>query len=226
MLQEYEDRDELMDALADRVASELEEAIAARGHAALALPGGTTPAPFLQSLSEIDLDWEKVHVMLGDERFVAEDSERSNTRLLKENLLRNEAERANFVPLIASLESPEAAIAGALATVDALMPLDVLVVGMGEDMHTASLFPDSPDLAAALSADAPNLVVIHAENAGEPRISLSANALRAARHKHVLIVGEGKKLAYEKALAASSEAIAPVRTVLVGDAPAIVHFAK
>ncbi len=226
MLQEYETRDDLMDALADRVATELEAAIAARGSAALALPGGTTPAPFLQALSEIDLDWAKVNVMLGDERFVAENSERSNTRLLKENLFRNEAARANFVPLITSLESPEASIAGASQAVNALMPIDVLVVGMGEDMHTASLFPDSPNLADALSADAPNLVVIHAENAGEPRISLSANALRAARNKHVLIVGEGKKLALEKAMAATSEEIAPIRTVLVSDAPATVHYAK
>lgn len=226
MLQEYETRDDLMDELADRVASELEAAIEAKGHATLAVPGGTTPAPFLQALSEIDLPWENVSVMLGDERFVDEDSERSNTRLLKKNFLQNEAKRAKLVPLIANMQSPEASIDDAIMAVNAALPIDVLVVGMGEDMHTASLFPDSPDLKAALDANAPNLVVIRAENAGEPRISLSANALRGAKHKHVLIVGEGKKTAYQSALTAQSEDVAPIRTVLVGNNPAIVHYAK
>lgn len=224
--QEYESRDELMDALADRVASELEHAITANGTASLAVPGGTTPAPFLQALSEIDLPWAQVNVLLGDERFVDENSDRSNTKLLKQNLFINEAAKARFVPLITSMKNPYASIEGAIDEVDAIMPLDVLVVGMGEDMHTASLFPDSPDLEAALSEEAPNLVVINAPNAGEPRISLSGNALRTGFRKHVLIVGEAKKAAYERALKAPTEMIAPIRTVLINDAPATVHYAK
>ncbi len=226
MLQEYETRDDLMDELADQVAAEIEAAIDANGRASVALPGGTTPAPFLQALSEIELDWSRVWVMLGDERFVPESSERSNTRLLKKNLMQNYAAKANFVPLVVSEKSALDSAIQATEAVDAQLPLDVLVVGMGEDMHTASLFPDSPDLAAALSEEAPSLVVIHAENAGEPRISLSANGLRTARHKHVLITGEAKKAAYEKALATADEMHAPIRVVLINDAPATVHYAK
>lgn len=225
MLQAYENRAALMAGLAREVAGEIEAAIDARGRASLALPGGTTPAPFLKALSAYALPWEKVNVMLGDERFVDETSARSNTRLLKENFLQNEAARAHFVPLIVSQESAEASAQAATRGVEEILPLDVLVVGMGEDMHTASLFPDSPDLPAALEDDAPALVVIRAENAGEPRISLSAKVLRAARHKHVLITGEEKKRAYEKALGATTEREAPIRAVIASEPPARVHFA-
>ncbi len=225
-LRSYETRDDLMDELADLVASEIEQALKAKGSATLSVPGGTTPAPFLNALSEIDLDWANVNIMLNDERFVGKDSERSNTRLLRENLLINEAARAKFVPFVVSDDSPEQSAQSAARLVDAVLPIDVLIVGMGEDMHTASLFPDSPDLDRALSVDAPSLVVIRAANAGEPRISLSANALRAARFKHVLIAGEAKKVAYMQALSASNEKTAPVRVVLINDQPATVHYAK
>ncbi len=221
----YENRHKLMTELALQVGKELQAAINARGRASFAAPGGSTPAPFLNALSQADIDWSKVSVMLGDERFVAEDSPRSNTKLLRENLLINKAADAHLVAMTREADTPEDVIAELISGVDAHLPLDVVVVGMGEDMHTASLFPDSPDLKSALADDAPTLAIIRAENAGEPRITMTARILRSARHKHVLLAGENKIAPLEKAISLTSEAEAPIRVVIAGENPATIHYA-
>ena len=225
MRKDYNNREDLMNGLATQVAGELAGAISERGRASFAAPGGSTPAPFLNALSNADIDWSKVSVMLGDERFVAEDSPRSNTKLLRENLLINKAASAKLVAMTKDASAPEDVIGELIAGVDAHLPLDVVVVGMGEDMHTASLFPDSPDLADALSVNAPTLAIIRAENAGEPRITMTAHVLRAARHKHVLLAGQNKITPLEKAMAATTELEAPIRVVIAGENPATIHYA-
>ena len=222
---DYENRDALMLGLATRVAQELREAIAHQGHATLAVPGGTTPAPFLEALSKEELDWDKVFVMLGDERFVPLNSPRSNTKLLHAHLLINQAAKANLIAMTADADDPEEVIGELMESVAPHLPLDVLVVGMGEDMHTASLFPDAPDLADALDPEAPVLAIIRAENAGEPRITLTAPVLKEARHKHVLLAGSNKLKPLETALSLTSEKEAPIRVVIACDNPATIHYA-
>lgn len=214
-----------MTELAIDVSKQLQDAINKRGKASFAAPGGSTPAPFLNALSQAEIDWSKVSVMLGDERFVPEDSPRSNTKLLRENLLINNAAKATLVSMTAEADKPEDVIEELIAGVDQHLPLDVCVVGMGEDMHTASLFPDSPDLADALRDDAPTLAIIRAENAGEPRITMTAPVLRSARHKHVLLAGQNKIAPLEKALSATTEMDAPIRVVIAGENPATIHYA-
>jgi 6-phosphogluconolactonase len=217
--QAYPDRQTLMWDLAELVADQLRGAHASKDRATLAVPGGTTPGPFLEALSEADLPWADIHVMPTDERMVPESSERSNARLIRHTLLRNRGEAAHFVPLheplIGSLED----------RVRAVLPIDVLVLGMGDDMHTASLFPCAAELDAALAEDAPVLMKIHAPGQPEARLTLTAQVLRAASVIHILIVGPDKLEALEKALVDGPVAEAPVRAVLTAPCPVTVHYA-
>ena len=218
----YPDREMMMLALADQIASELREAVEAKGRATLSVPGGTTPGPIFDILSGVDLDWSKVAVMLNDERWVGEDSPRSNTRLLRERLLRDRAGDAALVPLYADAARPEDRMDALAEGIAAHLPIDVLLLGMGVDMHTASLFPGADRLAEALSDDAPILLPMRAEAAGEPRITLSAPVLRDAMHIHILITGAEKRAAIERAEALPPEE-APVAAVL---ANATVHWSE
>jgi 6-phosphogluconolactonase len=217
--QAYPDRDTLMRDLAELVADQLRAAHAGKGRATLAVPGGTTPGPFLSALSEADLAWADVSVLPTDERLVSEQSPRSNARLIRETLLQNAAAVANLVPL------HEPLLGNLTARVEAALPIDVLVLGMGADMHTASLFPGAPELAAALAEDAPVLMEITPPGQPEARLTLTAPALRAAAVIHILITGPEKLAALETALADGPVAEAPVRAVLTAPCPVTVHYA-
>jgi len=213
-IMQYPDRAVLAEDLAELVAEQLNNAVSARGKASLAVPGGTTPGPFLKALSAQDVDWSKVSVMLTDERFVNEDSPRSNTRLLRETLLQGKAGAATLVPLVAPAKQPEEVLGLLIAGLNPVLPLDVVVLGMGADMHTASLFPGADRLAEALADSAPNLLPMRADGAGEPRITMTAPVLRAAGAVHLLIAGEDKIIALKNALLEGPEAEAPVRVIL------------
>ena len=217
----YPDREMLMIDLADRIASELRAALAQNGRATLSVPGGTTPGPIFDILSGLDLDWANVAVMLNDERWVPEDSPRSNTRLLRERLLRDKAAAATLVPLYAEAPRPEDLMDALAEGITPHLPIDVLLLGMGADMHTASLFPGADRLEEALSDDAPILLPMRAEAAGEPRITLSAPVLRDAMNIHILITGSEKRAALERA-EHLPETEAPVRALLKS---ATIHWA-
>jgi 6-phosphogluconolactonase len=218
----YPDREMLMLALADVIASELAEAVNADGRASLSVPGGTTPGPVFDILSGVGLDWAKVAVFLNDERWVGEDSPRSNTRLLKERLLVDKAQAAQLIPLYAEASAPELMLDKLSEGLSAHLPITVLLLGMGNDMHTASLFPGADLLAEALAADAPILMAMRAEAAGEPRITLTAPVLAGAKNIHILITGAEKRAAIERA-AGLSALEAPVRVVLDN---ATIHWAE
>ncbi|HEY0276090.1 MAG TPA: 6-phosphogluconolactonase [Paenirhodobacter sp.] len=218
---EYPDREMLMMALADVLASELRQGLELSPRVTLSVPGGTTPGPVFDILSALDLDWARVSVLLNDERWVAEDSPRSNTRLLRERLLRGKAAAAQLVPLYAPAIIPEDQLEDLGQGVRNALPITVLLLGMGADMHTASLFPGADRLAEALADDAPPLMALRADAAGEPRITLTARVLRDAMHCHILITGAEKCAALERA-ETLPELQAPVRTVLKN---ATIHWA-
>jgi 6-phosphogluconolactonase len=217
--QAYPDRDTLMRDLAELVADQLRAAHATKQRATLAVPGGTTPGPFLAVLSEADLAWSDLRVMPTDERMVSEFSTRSNARLIRETLLRGPAAAAHFVDLY------EPILGARRSKVAAALPIDVCVLGMGADMHTASLFPGAPELAAALAEDAPDLVEIRPPDQPEARLTLSARVLRASEVIHILITGADKLAALEAALADGPVEAAPVRAVLTAACPVTVHYA-
>lgn len=198
-LVEYPDRDMMMIALAGKIAGQLGEALRAEGRASLCVPGGTTPGPVFDMLSAVELDWSNVAVFLNDERWVGEDSPRSNTRLLRQRLLIGKAAAATLVPLYAPTQAPEEALDDLAEGLRPHLPISVLLLGMGSDMHTASLFPGADLLDRALAEDAPILLPMRAEGAGEPRITLTAPVLRDAMHTHILITGAEKRSALDRA---------------------------
>ncbi len=225
-LSQYETREILMESLAKDVADQLRAAISSNGKATLAVPGGTTPGPFLTLLSNADLDWSKVSVMLTDERFVPESSDRSNTRLLRETLLQNGAAAANMVPFYLPAETPEDVLSDLTIPIAAALPLDVCVLGMGGDMHTASLFPQADRLTEGLDETSDLILLpMRAPNAAEPRLTLTAPVLRGAKNIHILITGQAKMDALKSAQTAGPTKDAPIRTVLSAPNPVTIHYA-
>ncbi len=220
-LETYPDRDLMMLRLADIIAGQLGDFLRRDGRATLSVPGGTTPGPIFDTLSGVDLDWANVSVVLNDERWVPESSDRSNTRLLRQRLLRGRAAQARLIPLYAPAETPEEMLPALEDGLRPHLPISVLLLGMGVDMHTASLFPGADRLEEALSSTAPLLLPMRAEAAGEPRVTLTAPVLKAAFHTHVLITGAEKRTALEKAMTLAAEQ-APIRAVLD---TATVHWA-
>lgn len=220
-LVEYPDAEMMMMDLANTLAGELKAALDTHDSASLAVPGGTTPGPIFDNLCAADLDWSRVHVMLTDERWVPETSERSNTRLLRERLLVNRAAAATLVPLYADAPTPEEGLPAVTAGVAAQLPISVMLLGMGADMHTASIFPGADRLDDALNGD-DILVPMRAAGAPEPRVTLSAKVLNGAMSRHVVIVGQDKRDALERAQGLPSNE-APIAAVLSG---AQVHWAK
>ncbi len=221
-IQEYADRDMLAIDVANALAGELEAALLHDDTVALAVPGGTTPGPVFDVLCAADLDWARIRVLPTDERCVPADSDRSNERLIRERLLTNRASVAQYVPLYVPGAAPEDALPEIESLIAPVLPLSVLVLGMGGDMHTASLFPGMQGLAEALDSNAPTLAVARTDVQPEPRITLTAPVLDGALSKHLIIYGAEKREALEKAMSLPPEE-APIAAVLGG---MTVHWAE
>lgn len=219
---EYPDRDAMMLDLADRLTGELADCLRRHESATFCVPGGSTPGPIFDVMAEQALDWDRVAVVLNDERWVDEDSPRSNTAMLRKRLLVSKASGASLIPLFKAGVAAEDAMEELGQGLDGHLPISVLLLGMGADMHTASLFPGADNLEAALASDAPRLMPMRAEGAGEPRITLTAPVLNGALSKHIVITGHEKRAVLEKARHLTPQE-APVSAVLQG---ATVHWAE
>lgn len=209
-------KEDLALALAEAVAEHLNDGIAARGQASLAVSGGSTPGRFFSVLGRRkDIDWSKVTVTLVDERWVPETSDRSNAGLVNEKLLQGPAAVAHFVPLYAGGDEPDAAgIARTNMQLRAVpMPFDAVILGMGNDGHTASFFPGGDTLHEALTGDGP-AIAIRAPGAGEPRVTLVLKRLLMASGLYVHIEGEEKAETLEKAAAEGPVEDMPIRSIL------------
>jgi 6-phosphogluconolactonase len=175
-------------ALADQVASDLRDAVSLRGEASLAVPGGTTPAEFLGALGDRPLDWPHVTVLLTDERWVAPDHPRSNTALV-DRTLGARGRPYRWYPLWRAGVTPREAVALLEADTAAVpLPLDVVVLGMGDDGHVASLFPGDE---TGFTDAASRFVAVRGPG-DEPRVSLSATVLARAREVYLLLRGAAK----------------------------------
>ena len=218
--QEYSDREMLIIEVAQKIVGDLKTVLLTQENVSFVVPGGTTPGPIFDILCAADIEWNRVHVMLSDERWVPDDNDRSNAKLLRDRLLVNRAAAAKFTPFYV----PDVEVADACKDVSEKLksewPISVLVLGMGADMHTASLFPQANGLDAALSADADALLPIQAEGQ-EQRVTLSAPVLNSAISKHIVIFGDDKRAALDVAKGSLPE-VAPVAAVLDG---ATIHWA-
>lgn len=218
----FEDGEQLAQALARQVGADLRGALARHGEASIALSGGNTPKRFFQHLSQQTLDWARVTVLPIDERWVPADHPRSNERLLREHLFQHNAAAARLLPLYRPVATPEAALMGVMTKIaNEGLPLDVAVLGMGEDGHVASLFPD-------LGHDNPALREIGLQPRGrapvmsvrtaampEPRMSLTLSAIFTAPALYLHIEGQAKRALLDS-VQRDPRSPLPIRAALAG----------
>jgi 6-phosphogluconolactonase len=202
--------------LAVAVADALTTALRERDFVSLVLSGGRSPVAFLEALSTHKLEWARVVVSLADERWVPTEHPDSNEALVKRHLLRGEAARAHFIGLYRSPATLDASVAGAnLALSELPQPLDVLVLGMGDDGHTASLFPNSPKLALALSEDcSQSCLPMLAPTVPHQRITMTLPLLQSARSIFLALQGPAKLATLRTALAGDDAMAMPIRAFL------------
>jgi 6-phosphogluconolactonase len=212
----FADLGALSRALADQIAAALKAAIAARGLASLVVSGGKSPLQLFEQLRAEKLDWSRVCIALADERWVDPGDAESNEKLVREHLLRGPAASARFHGLKNGAPTPDMGAVSAWETFARVpRPFDAVVLGMGDDGHTASLFPGSPNLPRALNQSAvAGCVGMWAPVPPQPRLSLNLSALLDSRRIVLLISGAGKWRTYLAAGAPGAEQEMPVRAVL------------
>lgn len=222
---------ELVQRLASWLGLQLHAALQARGQASLAVSGGKSPVPLFHALRQQPLDWARVRITLVDERCVPTDHADSNTALVREHLLQGAAAAARFVPWFDTLPEPlDDAALSALAQhaseriATEIGVLDMVVLGMGEDAHTASLFPGAPGLDEALRSTGP-VAWTRPGTAPHARLTLSLPALRQARMRVLPLQGPTKRLVFQRACLAEDPQL-PISLLLHSpDAPTEVWLA-
>lgn len=217
------DAGQLAEALAQRVADALRQALAERGQATLVVSGGRSPVAFFEALAQQALPWAQVLVSLADERWVPVNHAASNEALVRRHLLRGAAAEARFLSLYQVAGSHEQAAELADAAVAKLADIDVLVLGMGDDGHTASLFPGSAHLRQALQADCPRRVLaMLAPSEPTQRLTLTLPVLARARLPLLAIQGQAKLNTLSAALLPGEIAELPIRAFL--HSPLEIHW--
>jgi 6-phosphogluconolactonase len=216
ILQRFLNPQETAVALAGQVAAALRTGLATRGVASLGVPGGRTPLPLFRALRDVELDWSRVGITLTDERWVPEEDPASNAGLVRRELLASLAAQARFFPLFNRGATAAGAAAEAWHSLVQLpRPFDAVVLGMGDDGHFASLFPDDPGLAAALNQAAPpGCVAMRAPVEPTERISLNLAALLQTRRLFLFITGAHKRDLLLAAARRAAEAPLPVAALL------------
>jgi 6-phosphogluconolactonase len=225
---DYEDGDELAEAVAGDVGFIIESALDARGQSLIALPGGRTPAPIIAKLAQAKIKWKHVTIIPTDDRLVKVDSPLSNVAMLAKAFL---PLGARVLPI--GSENADHQMAGKAADArlqDLHWPPDLVWLGMGEDGHTASIFP-GPDLDEALNAPKARRAVgvmpdpLPAE-APVARVTLTRSAILSARTLTVVVTGEKKKALLEQAIADGQSSKLPIGRVLAEAEQAIdIHWA-
>jgi 6-phosphogluconolactonase len=206
---------ELAQQLASDVRLALALALCSHDEAAIAVSGGSTPKAFFKALSHEKMDWARVGIHLVDERCVPEDSDQLNAHLVEDNLMQNQAGAATFTPLYDHTSHNAEDAARRAADNLPERGFDSVVLGMGADGHTASLFPNGDRLAEGLDANAKaRIIAMRAAGAGVPRLTLTlAEILRAGR-VILHIEGNDKMAVLEQALAGTDATEMPIRAVL------------
>ena len=213
-------------ALTEAVTADLRAALARRRSAALVVSGGREPLRFFALLAGQALDWPRVVVTLADERWVGPQHPASNARLVRTHLLRGSAAAARFVPLHQAAPTPALGLPAATqALAQVPTPYAAVVLGMGEDGHTASLFPGMPGLRAALDLHGRATVTAgHAPVPPRARISHTLAALVCTARIHVLAAGAAKMRLLADILADPDTRRCPVAAVLTQRrAPVVIY---
>lgn len=216
VLHSFQTQESLVEALSHSIMIDLQEAIEERGKASLIVSGGSTPKPLFQKLSTLSLDWEKVSVGLCDERWIPSWDEASNEHLVKTTLLQDKASKATFVGMYEeACEAEEAEQLCSQKIKEKLFPFDVLILGMGTDAHTASLFPHNVKLEQAFDLESEALcIAIEPTTAPYMRMSLTRKALLSAEHLYLHFEGKEKQAVYAEVLAGDDSYAMPIRSIV------------
>lgn len=207
----------LDDRLATDICQLLLEAIEQKGHANLCVSGGRTPAGLFAQLSEREIDWSRVNICLADERWVKTSSRDSNEKTLRETLLNSHAEKARFIPLKQGIEADRRTLDDIEQQIREAhaFPFDVLTLGMGEDGHTASLFPSGDEIYEVMRADNPHLLgKVVPKTAPYDRVTFTAAALMQSRKVYLHIIGAIKLDVLRKAEEGDNAVEMPIRAFL------------
>jgi 6-phosphogluconolactonase len=203
----------MAEALAADIALALAPRIAETGSASLILSGGRTPGLMFDRLSRLPLPWNRVKITLADERLVPATDPESNERLLRERLLRGEAQAAVFIPLWQGEGDPVESAIEAVCNME--RPFAMVVLGLGDDGHVASLFPRMPDLGRAFDPAADlTAVFVPGQASRRPRVSLTVATLLDTRRIAISFAGQAKRRVFESALAPGAVEDLPVRAIL------------
>jgi 6-phosphogluconolactonase len=207
---EFATRDALMDAASERLANALKQAINKRGSACAALSGGSTPGPAYRALAATQLDWPRITFALVDERFVPPEHSASNEGLVRRELQAALGAGAHLVPMYAPASSVENA-ADKADTLYSRLRIDIALMGMGADGHTASWFPGAARLGEALDLNTARVVMalraVQADGAPE-RLTLTRSAFARIGRAVLLITGADKRARLEAAVADGSAPVA------------------
>jgi 6-phosphogluconolactonase len=216
MVTQFSDLDALSVELAGQISVALCAAIAARGGASLVVSGGKSPTKLFEHLRTQRLDWSRVCVALADERWVDPTDPASNEKLVRDVLLKENASTAKFIGLKNAAPTPDMGAVSAWETFARVpRPFDMVLLGMGDDGHTASLFPASPNLHSALNPDAvAGCVGMWSPTPPQARLSLNLSALLDTRRIVILINGAQKWSTFTTAGESGPIAEMPIRAVL------------
>jgi 6-phosphogluconolactonase len=224
---DYENVEEMADAVAGDIGFIIESALDARAASLIAVPGGKTPLPVYKTLSARPLDWKKVTIIPTDDRLVPVDSDLSNVRAIAQDFLPT---GARVIPIATTLDDYRQAGNAADARLQDLpWPPDLAWLGMGDDGHTASIFP-GPDLQDALEAPkARRAVGVMPEpmpdNAPVPRVTLTRAAILSARTLLITITGDKKRELLEQAIGDGHSSKLPIGRVLAeAEQPIDIHW--
>ncbi len=226
IIHEFENSSLLVQNLALKIIEELEKSIKEKGSASLLVSGGNTPKKLFEELSNIDFSWQFVTVALVDERLVETTHCQSNENLVKTHLLKNFASKSKFIGLFITDKNADELEDICSKKYEELYPFDVVILGMGNDAHTASLFPNNQKLKEAYDLDSFKLCIsIEPDIAPYTRMSLNLKAIINSKKIYLHIEGDEKFEVLQDALKSNDSFKTPISAVLNSNNIVEVYYA-
>jgi 6-phosphogluconolactonase len=212
----FKRQSELLDMMSKSIVLRLKRAIGSKGSATLVVSGGKTPVELFKVLSQISLPWEQVTVGLSDERWIPVSNKESNEYLVKKYLLQDKAKKASFVGMFSDqIPLNEAEVICSDKTERALLPFDIILLGMGSDGHTASLFPENIRLDEAFDLNSDlNCIMMEPSKAPYTRMSLTRRAILSASYIYLYFEGQEKQDVFHQVMSGDDTYKMPIRSIL------------